>query len=100
MGRRPELGRDAGLELTIDRIACDGFGLCAELLPELIELDDWGYPMIRGGAVPAVIPAELTGHARRAASACPVLAIRLARRPQGALVSRAVPERVRSGAGG
>ena len=32
--------------LTIDRIACDGYGMCAELLPERIDLDDWGYPII------------------------------------------------------
>jgi ferredoxin len=60
-------------ELGIDRIACDGYGLCAELLPELIELDDWGYPIIRGGAIPqSVLP-----HARRAVSGCPTLALRL-----------------------
>ena len=40
------------LTLRVDRIACDGYGMCAELLPELIELDDWGYPIVRVGAVP------------------------------------------------
>ena len=35
-------------ELAVDRIRCDGRGLCAELLPELIQLDDWGYPMVAG----------------------------------------------------
>ena len=59
--------------LAIDRIACDGAGLCAELLPELISLDDWGYPMLVNGPVPA----ELQGFARRAVDACPVLALRL-----------------------
>ena len=38
-------------KLCIDRIACDGRGLCAELLPELIRLDDWGYPIIDGEVV-------------------------------------------------
>jgi ferredoxin len=62
--------------LRIDRIRCDGHGLCAELLPELIRLDDWGYPiMIKSGAVPP----SLSEHARRAVDACPVLALRLAR---------------------
>jgi len=37
--------------LGIDRIKCDGHGVCADLVPELIELDDWGYPIIRGGAI-------------------------------------------------
>ncbi len=59
--------------LQIDRITCDGHGMCAELLPELIQLDDWGYPIVKPGAVP---PALLE-HARRAVDACPVLAIKL-----------------------
>jgi ferredoxin len=64
-----------GEALRIDRIRCDGHGLCAELLPELIGLDDWGYPIIKAGTVPA----SLVEHARRAVDACPVLALRLAR---------------------
>ena len=62
-------------ELVVDRIACDGFGMCAELLPELIELDDWGYPIVAAGGVPF----KLLDHARRAVAVCPVLALRLAR---------------------
>jgi ferredoxin len=64
-----------GEALRIDRIRCDGHGLCAELLPELIAIDDWGYPIIKAGTVPA----SLVEHARRAVDACPVLALRLAR---------------------
>jgi ferredoxin len=61
--------------LAIDRIKCDGHGVCADLVPEMIELDDWGYPIIRAGAIPAsVLP-----HARRAVSGCPTLALRLQR---------------------
>ena len=66
-------------ELRIDRIACDGYGLCAELLPELIELDDWGYPILRDAAVPD----DLLGLARRAVEACPVLALRVRSRAGG-----------------
>src|SRR4029078_4023064 len=62
---------------VIDRIACDGFGLCAELLPELLELDDWGYPIVKS----AVVPDALLDHAKRAVALCPVLALKLARRP-------------------
>lgn len=62
------------LKLTIDPIACTGHGLCADLLPELIELDEWGYPIIREG-----VPRGLAGHARRAVNACPALALRLGR---------------------
>jgi ferredoxin len=60
-------------ELVVDRIACDGYGMCAELLPELIDLDDWGYPIIKVGGVPD----GLIDHARRAVAVCPVLALRL-----------------------
>ena len=62
--------------IQIDRIACDGRGMCAELLPELIALDDWGYPVVRPGDVPA----DLVDHARTAVEACPVLALRLRQR--------------------
>lgn len=59
--------------VRLDPIACDGHGICAELLPERIQLDDWGYPMIDG----TPITGELLAHARRAASNCPALALRL-----------------------
>lgn len=62
-----------GRRLGIDRIACDGRGMCAELFPERIDLDEWGYPVIADPDVPAA----LLGHARRAVAACPVLALRL-----------------------
>jgi ferredoxin len=61
------------VELAIDRTRCDGSRLCAELLPERIRLDDWGYPII----APGPIPVELLSHARRAAAACPLLALSL-----------------------
>ncbi|PZR70560.1 MAG: ferredoxin [Candidatus Dormiibacter spiritus] len=59
--------------ISVDRIRCDGHGLCAELLPELIDLDDWGYPLLGGGHVPY----HLRDHAKRAVAACPVQALRL-----------------------
>jgi len=71
----PTGGRATHAQLAVDRIACDGYGMCAELLPELIDLDDWGYPIIRDGGVPDA----LLDHARRAVAVCPVLALRLAR---------------------
>jgi ferredoxin len=63
------------VSLTIDRIKCDGRGLCAELLPEVIRLDDWGYPIIAAGPVPE----RLVVHAQRAVSSCPTLALTLNR---------------------
>jgi ferredoxin len=62
------------MKLQIDPIACTGHGLCADLLPELIELDEWGYPIIHDG-----VPPDLAAHARRAVNSCPALALRLTR---------------------
>jgi ferredoxin len=62
-------------ELVVDRIKCDGRGLCAEILPELIRLDSWGYPILASGP----IPPHLMGLAERAVDDCPVLAIALRR---------------------
>jgi ferredoxin len=59
--------------LRVNPIACDAHGVCADLLPELITLDPWGFPVIAAGPVPD----ELTAHARRAVTACPTLALRL-----------------------
>jgi ferredoxin len=67
------------VSLVVDRIRCDGRGLCAELLPELIRLDDWGYPILASGPVPA----HLQPLADRAVEDCPVLAIALRRTPRG-----------------
>ncbi|MBV8385425.1 MAG: ferredoxin [Acidimicrobiia bacterium] len=61
------------LRLHLDPIACDGHGVCAELFPERISLDDWGFPIIDE----APIDRELVEHARRAVVACPVLALSL-----------------------
>jgi ferredoxin len=67
------------VRLRVNPIACDGHGLCAELFPERVTLDDWGYPIV--GSAP--IPRPLEQHARRAIDACPVLALRLERlRPE------------------
>jgi ferredoxin len=61
------------LRLRVNPITCEAHGLCAELLPELIRLDDWGYPIID---VPDV-PPELEDLAERAVDACPTLALLL-----------------------
>ena len=63
------------MKLRVNPIKCDAHGLCAELLPEWIRLDEWGYPILNE----AQIPRELEAHARRAADACPTLALLLTR---------------------
>ena len=63
----------AAARLRVDFIACDGRGLCAEALPELVTLDDWGFPIVSGRPVP---PRLLTD-ARETVRLCPKLALRL-----------------------
>ena len=68
--------RRSQFSLVVDPIRCDGTGVCAELLPERISLDPWGYPIIEPGAVPD----HLLDHAQRAVTSCPRLALTLVRR--------------------
>lgn len=58
--------------LRVDWPACKGRGLCFEILPEVIELDEWGYPLVTGDISPALVSL-----AREAVRACPTLALRL-----------------------
>jgi ferredoxin len=50
------------LKVRVNPIQCVAHGLCAELLPERITLDEWGYPILDGSA----LSAELVKNARRA----------------------------------
>lgn len=58
--------------LRVDWPECRGRGLCHELLPELVDLDEWGYPVVRGE-----VPDHLRADAGAAVRACPRLALRL-----------------------
>ena len=72
-------------QLRVDPIVCTGHGICAELLPELIRLDDWGYPIIDRDPLDPLLMAGV----RRAIAACPALALRV----ESAHVGSSVPER-------
>ncbi len=63
------------MKLRVNPIQCVAHGLCAELLPERVTLDEWGYPIIESER----LGPELEAHARRAANACPTLALALER---------------------
>jgi ferredoxin len=52
------------MKIRVNPIACQAHGLCAELLPEWITLDEWGYPIING----ETLPLSLETQAKRAAS--------------------------------
>jgi ferredoxin len=61
--------------VSVDWLRCDGHGVCAEVAPEVFGLDDWGYPIVAQGPLDS-------GHekvAKRAAAACPAVALRLVR---------------------
>jgi len=53
--------------LRLDPVVCDAFGHCAELVPELIGIDEWGYPVVD----PSPIPPHLMDHVEAAVRACP-----------------------------
>ncbi len=69
--------------LQLDPTRCDGHGGCADLLPELIRLDEWGFPQLTtsAGRDGSPVPPALHRHARRAATLCPTLALRLVGTP-------------------
>jgi ferredoxin len=67
----------APARLRVNPIACSGHGSCAGLLPELVTLDEWGYPVLAAGPVPP----ELARRARRAVRDCPALALLLSPDP-------------------
>lgn len=61
------------VRLRVDWILCDGYGLCGDLLPDLIDLDDWRYPIVR----PQPVDRGRIHDAQRAVDCCPVKALRL-----------------------
>jgi ferredoxin len=63
------------MRIALNPIQCEAHGICAELLPERVRLDEWGYPILDGSP----LSHELVAHARRAADACPTLALLLER---------------------
>ena len=70
--------------IHVDPIRCEAHGLCAELLPERITLDEWGYPIVD----PSPIQPSLEDLARKTVNACPTLALAL-RAPEPARLDEA-----------
>ncbi|MEU8518173.1 NADH-ubiquinone oxidoreductase-F iron-sulfur binding region domain-containing protein [Streptomyces sp. NBC_01216] len=63
----------SGEKLAVDWTLCQGHGLCADLVPELIRLGPDGYPALADASVPT----HLRGRAQRAVRRCPALALRV-----------------------
>ena len=72
---------EAQRRLRVNPILCNGFGYCAEIVPELISLDDWGFPIVSSGSID---DDKLLQLARRAVATCPRLAL---------LIEESVPTR-------
>jgi ferredoxin len=62
----------------VNPILCDGFGHCGELAPELVTMDEWGYPIIKPEPV-AFGDARAYESARYAERGCPRQALRIRR---------------------
>jgi len=77
-GTRRGLAQPPVWLLRVDPILCRAHGLCAELVPEVVDLDEWGYAKIHGPVTPLV-----QAEARAAVAACPTLALRLVRQGSG-----------------
>ncbi len=59
--------------LSVDWTRCRGHGLCAHLVPELVQLDGQGYPVF----LDMPVPHWLRTQAQQAVRMCPSLALRL-----------------------
>lgn len=76
------------MRLNLDPTFCDGVGVCAQILPELVTLDEWGFPILAAGPDSAKtgferdrrsveVPGDLEHLAHRAVYSCPRLALHL-----------------------
>ncbi len=64
--------------LVVDPVRCDGVGICAHVAPRLVDLDQWGYPVVPAGGLPRGDERA----ARAAVRACPRRALDLVPVPQ------------------
>jgi ferredoxin len=65
--------------LHVDWTGCEARGACLELLPHLLDADDWGYPMARGGSRDAAVDERDLADAEDAVRLCPRMALTLQR---------------------
>jgi ferredoxin len=75
------VGRHGNFVLSVNPILCDGFGHCAELAPDLVHLDEWGYPMIETTPISLQDRAAYES-AKYAERGCPRQALRIRRSAQ------------------
>jgi ferredoxin len=70
--------RSGSFVLRVNPILCDGYGHCHELAPELVGVDEWGYPILKSEPTPMDDGAAVDS-ARHAVRGCPRQAIRIER---------------------
>jgi len=78
---------DGEAQLAIDWTRCRGHGLCAHIVPELVQLDPQGFPVM----LDTPVPAWLERGARQAVDMCPALALRLVPAGPGPMAGVAQP---------
>jgi ferredoxin len=66
--------------LVLNPILCDGRGLCVEAAPDLLDIDEWGYPLLPGRGLRADLSRAQLRSAESATHACPALALHIERR--------------------
>ena len=66
------------MKVRVDAGVCAGFGVCLGLCPEVFELHDDGYAIVRVDEVPK----ELEDDVRAAVNQCPSRAISLSEDPR------------------
>jgi ferredoxin len=65
------------LRVIADRSACCGYGVCAEICPEIFQVDDLGIVKL----LVEIVPAGLETKAREGAAACPQSALKVVAEP-------------------
>ncbi|MCX6431555.1 MAG: ferredoxin [Actinobacteria bacterium] len=65
--------------LVLNPIMCDGRGMCHDAAPDLIDLDEWGYPLLPSHGLRAELSRAQMKAAEDATHACPVLALHIER---------------------
>jgi ferredoxin len=73
-------GSESVVTLLLNPTTCDGRGLCHNAAPHLIELDEWGYPILPGAKLTVELAKADVKAAEDATHACPVLALHIERR--------------------
>jgi ferredoxin len=70
------------MNLELDPTACTGRGMCADAAPEIVTLDEWGFPILIGAEqrpLTTLIRPSERKYAKRATKICPQLALKLQR---------------------